>query len=450
MTKIVAISAGMLRPKKGNEGYRKAHRYLNYGLLSLASLFPVRVPVLHGNFVEPERFVEHNQEVTSADVILLSLPSFYAVPWAKRFLIALKKVNPRVDIHVGGRWVVDYNEALLKAVFPRVTRYHRGLGEGAIADIASIVKGPRERDPEYLRKAWLDYSLLQDATEFQPSVEVSRGCGLGCAFCEESALPLQPLRDPIDLFDQIESIRKFYPADSRFYFESSFFAPSQAWTALFEREYRERQCDFQWRTESRVDVLDKDKIEALASAGLRVIDLGLESGSPEQLINMGKTRNPDRYLLKASELLNACHSHGVKAKVNILLYPGETARSVQETYQFLDEHEGLFFGLSTYPVVVYGEGIRRRHFEALYRAQGATGLVRTDTVGVWDVHLSETISAEEAKKIAIAISQRFMSMNSYFYLKAFSYFRSSYGWQEFVRDVSALPDSKLAFSRVMR
>lgn len=447
MTKAVAVSAGMLRPKKGDEGYRKAHRYLNYGLLSLVSSMPAKVPVFHGHFWTPELFVKGNQEVSTADIILLSLPSFYAVPWARRFLLALGEINARAEVHVGGRWVVDHNEGFLREELPYVTRYHKGLGEGAVADIASIgtVRGKHKADRR--NKAWLDYSLLQDATEFQPSVEVSRGCGLGCAFCEEAEVPLQALRDPVDLLREIEQIQLFYPRDSRFYFESSFFAPSHNWVTLFEREYQKRQCEFQWRTETRVDVLDGDKIEALASSGLKVIDLGLESASPRQLINMGKTRDADRYLRKASELIKACHTYGVGAKINILLYPGEDEQSLQETYQFLSEHEDYFVGLSTYPVVVYGEGERKRYFEELYREQGATGLVETDTVGVWDVNLSKAISARDSKSIALSISQRFMSMQDYFYLKSFSYFRSGYGWQEFVQDVSALPDSKLAFAR---
>ncbi len=450
MTKAVAVSAGMLRPKKGDESYRKAHRYLNYGLLSLASSLPIRVPVFHGHFSAPEDFVECHKEVASADILLLSLPSFYAVPWAKRFLIALKRANPDVEVHVGGRWVVDHNEAFLKKELPHVAQYHKGLGEGAIADLASTFEGSSAQRPEHAKKTPLDYSLLHDATDFQPSVEVSRGCGLGCAFCEEAAVPLQPLRDTIDLFGEIEKTRLFYSRDCRFYFESSFFAPSQTWVSLFEKEYRKRQCDFQWRTESRVDVLDESKIEALASAGLRVIDLGLESGSPDQLINMGKTRDPDRYLKRASDLIRACNNHGVRAKVNILLYPGETERSLQETYQFLDQHEDYIFGVSTYPVVVYGEGERRKYFEGLYRKQGATGLVKTKTVGVWDVNLSKEINSEEAKLIATSVAQRFMSMSNYFYLKKFSYFREGYGWQQFVEDVSALPDCQLAFAREAR
>lgn len=447
MTTAVAVSAGMLRPKKGDEGYRKAHRYLNYGLLSLASMLPARVPVFHGNFSAPEDFAQSHQEVTSADIVLLSLPSFYAVPWAKRFLVALKEINLNVEVHVGGRWVVDHNEDFLRQELPHVTRYHRGLGEGAVSELASILKASPERHPKDAKGASLDYSLLHNAADFQPSVEVSRGCGLGCVFCEEAAVPLQPLQDPKKLLEEIVAIRRFFPRDSRFYFESSFFAPGQTWATSFEEEYRQRQCDFQWRTESRVDVLDESKIEVLASAGLRVIDLGLESGSPQQLINMGKTRNPDRYLKKASDLLKACHSHGVRAKVNILLYPGENERSLQETYQFLAEHEKYFFGLSTYPVVVYGEGERKRYFEALYLEQGANALVQTNTVGVWDVDLSPDISAEEAKKIATSISQRFMPMSNYFYLKKFSYFRAGYGWQEFVQDVAALSGNQLAFAR---
>jgi hypothetical protein len=43
MHRVVAVSAGMTFPKKGNHRFYHAHRYLNYGLLGLASSLPVDV-----------------------------------------------------------------------------------------------------------------------------------------------------------------------------------------------------------------------------------------------------------------------------------------------------------------------------------------------------------------------------------------------------------------------
>jgi len=39
-----------------------------------------------------------------------------------------------------------------------------------------------------------------------------------------------------------------------------------------------------------------ETVAALAQAGLKVIDLGLETASPSQILAMGKSRDPDRYL----------------------------------------------------------------------------------------------------------------------------------------------------------
>ena len=55
---IICISAGMLMPKKGNETFRKQQRYLNYGLLSLASLLRENSSVFHGDFSDPLEFLD--------------------------------------------------------------------------------------------------------------------------------------------------------------------------------------------------------------------------------------------------------------------------------------------------------------------------------------------------------------------------------------------------------
>lgn len=444
MHKVVAISAGMLVPKKGNEPFRRAHRYLNYGLLGLASAFNEDVPVYHGNFDTASKFLSNYPEIREAKIVLLSLPSFYAVKWAATLVNLLFSGNNKLEIHIGGRWVIDQNWEYIASQFPRNVTLHKGMGELKVARWKNAWFSSSTEDAK-ISSSQLNYNLLMDRHAFQPSVEVSRGCGLGCAFCEEANERLTPMKQPDKLLNEIESILSCYGSLRNFYFESSMFAPSISWVQEFSKEYNRRGMSFKWRTESRVDVLDVAKIAGLADSGLCILDLGLESAAPSQILNMGKSKDPIKYLRKAREILAACEKYGVKAKVNILLYPGETRKTVSETRLFLTENRTSIFGVSTYPVVVYGIGERAKYFDSMYQAQGAHGIRPTETDGVWDVELSKEIDAVAAKEITLEIAQSFMSAKNYFELKQFSYLDQNYSWNEFLTDFSALEAKNLPF-----
>lgn len=85
MKKVFCISAGQLVTKKKDHEIHRQNRYLNYGLLSLASIIKkngVDAYQIQGNFESPETTyniaVEKGIEETTLP-LLLSIPSFYAI-----------------------------------------------------------------------------------------------------------------------------------------------------------------------------------------------------------------------------------------------------------------------------------------------------------------------------------------------------------------------------------
>lgn len=451
MNKFFLIAAGQEHTRKFPTAVNRRHLYLNYGLLSLATLFSHRglaALQVQGNFDAPSKTFDRCNKLglsTSPIPILLSIPSFYALSWAREFARLAKRQNPHRKIIVGGRWVVDGHPELLKEQLGEVDLVIDGLGEPHVEMIFARHicphLGPNDLAIGRIsqtRTTQLDYSLLFNRHEYQPSVEIARGCGMGCNFCQERDTPLSPLKSPQAIVQEVNAAivhdehREMTP-----YFEASMFAPGAAWTAELRQAFESDGVSLQWRTEARVDAITPERIEMLAACGLSILDLGLESASPVQLQRMKKTADPGRYLRRASELVRAAKASGVRVKVNVLLFAGETWDTVDQTTRWLDAHRECITGVSVGPVMVFGwPGKTARYIEELSYL-GAVPVGKPTLHGVQELHLSNHIDAAAAHETAREISRRFMDARQFFELKSFSYFPRTYTYEEFVEDALA-------------
>lgn len=444
MDRITCIGAGQLSTKKANNRLNRRNQYLNYGLLSLASvlkrkgLAPV---VIHGHFSSPSETLTTAIAYGLAESklpILLSLPSFYAVAWAKEFILQVKALLPSHKIIVGGRWVVGKFPERLKELLPEADIIIPGLAE---ARIVELVTGTRSLPLQPSREtsnqtSSLDYSLLHRREYYQPSIEIARGCGMKCSFCLERDEKLQPLKSPDALADELQStllddgLIEMTP-----YFETSMFVPNKHWSEGLGSAFDARAIKVRWRTEARVDTLKAELLPSLAASGLSILDLGLESASPTQLLRMHKTQKPEKYLEKASRLLVACAENGVKAKVNILLYAGENDETIAQTLAWLDQHREAIYGVSVSPVIVFGWPEETENYLNTLARYGATR-DHSPCPGVTHINLSEQVNYEDSLELARIISKRFMRAGRYYKLKSFSYFPRDYCFEDFLADMA--------------
>lgn len=419
---VTFVSAGMISPKKRDHPLARRQLYLNYGALSLATLLQLGGQdsvLVHGEHRTPDEVFEGLRAAgrfPSRYPLMLSIPSFYALSWAQRFCRLAKAANPDCRIVVGGRWVVGPDVTWLRTLLPEVNEFAPGLSEPYIKDL--LIGSPAlERIAVPTPNFTLNHTLIDEHLKYQPSIEASRGCGMGCLFCEERDIPVEKLGDPSAVARSLAIVQDQYGGgEIHPYFQSSMFMPTNRWAAALAFEVQKSDCRVTWRTETRVDAMMPDTLAALAEAGLRVIDLGLETASPTQIMAMNKSSMPDRYLRKAEELLEACRKYGVMAKVNVLLYAGETNETLNETKAWLDSNSAAIAGVSVGPVLAYGPPKTADSLIADWARRGARPVEPDSAVrtGITKMHLSDEIDAATAEAASLELSRRYMDCDAYF------------------------------------
>ncbi len=186
----------------------------------------------------------------------------------------------------------------------------------------------------------LDRGSLRSAPgKFDHVTYVSaRGCPLKCAFC---SVANQKIRSK-SVAAIVQDIRHFVGelGYRNIAIEDNFFAHSCQRTIELCKalEKLKSELDFTWDCQTRVESLDRGGIlSAMERAGCVAIYLGVESLNNEQLLYLGKTKNPGRYLkaLKRHVVPDLLTSQ-VDCYLNLQLgLPGENENHRKETLDHL-------------------------------------------------------------------------------------------------------------------
>lgn len=143
------------------------------------------------------------------------------------------------------------------------------------------------------------------------TMQSSRGCPYSCSFyCPYTVIQGTKYRKRLStkVVDEIEYLVNKYKIKS-LQFRDPLFSLDRSRIIEIAKEIGNRKIDIEWLCETRLDLLDKELIDIMFSAGLRVINVGIESYS-SAILNMSR-RKPIKIAYQ-EEIIKYCKKKGIK------------------------------------------------------------------------------------------------------------------------------------------
>ncbi len=186
----------------------------------------------------------------------------------------------------------------------------------------------------------LKYEIYPNYRSFIPYVEESRGCQYSCEYCTNKKIFKSNIRikSPEVFLEEVDYAISLWGKKHLFAFLASNFGVNINNTQRIAKGLIPK--GIKWTTELRCDGNWDSFIDLLHEAGLRILNVGMETASKEILILMNKTNNPEHYIEKLGLLIEKVSSlNKMIIDINFILYLGETNKTLKETIWFLMKYE---------------------------------------------------------------------------------------------------------------
>lgn len=189
------------------------------------------------------------------------------------------------------------------------------------------------------------------------SVMTGRGCPFHCEFCAAQVMWKRHVRyrSIPNVLEEISMLRSLFGVTT-IDIEDDTFTLSKKRVLEFSQGVRKRGLDMiEYSIFSRVDTVDSEMLRALKACGVKVIQFGVESGSPRILQEIGKDITPGQ-VVKAVALTNA---KGIASYTGYMIgHPGETKQDIQLSKQLARKSKATHIELSRvtiYPQTGYAK-----------------------------------------------------------------------------------------------
>jgi len=246
------------------------------------------------------------------------------------------KANSEIDVIVRGEGEVTILE-LLK------THFEQGDLEG-VAGISfvrdkEVIRTPARpfiQDLDEIPRPAYQYFALQKYQTFKKQVMpilTSRGCPFQCAYCVSSRMAGKEFRarNPKLVVDELVWLRDTYHASAVSFYDDAFTYDNERAIKLCE-EIKRQKVGLPWDCQTRVDRITKEILIKMKEAGCELVSFGAESGCQKILDSVNKKTTIELN----EQAVKMAKSVGLSVAMSVIIgYPGETAESLQQTFDFI-------------------------------------------------------------------------------------------------------------------
>lgn len=167
------------------------------------------------------------------------------------------------------------------------------------------------------------------------NVQTRRGCQFECVFCSYPLIEGAQvrMRSAVSVADEIQAIREELQVRHWFFVDNIFNMPIRHCKEVCA-ELAARRLDIEWSAYLNPKFVDEELCQLMARSGCKAIEFGTDSGSAVMMARLKKEFDVED-LRRTSAL---CHRHGLKFCHSLIFGgPGETAQTVSETIELMDE-----------------------------------------------------------------------------------------------------------------
>lgn len=214
-----------------------------------------------------------------------------------------------------------------------------------LADGVSFARTARRPESNDLDSNVVDWSIFDDdyITPFT-WMRTARSCAFSCAFCRYPALGGKLTLNDLDVLRQQFRVLKSRGVKFIYFIDDTFNVPLPRFKKLCEMMIEE-DFGFEWASYLRCANADEETFDLIKRAGCVAVFAGIESGDQQILRNMDKAAKVTSY----KRGLRALAERDIMVYASFIVgFPGETAASVQNTLDFIQETAPTFYSAETY------------------------------------------------------------------------------------------------------
>ena len=209
------------------------------------------------------------------------------------------------------------------------------------------------------------------------NMNIMRGCPYNCAFCETKQLWGSTCRgfSPKYVLEEIKHLMANYGTKGIYFINDNFTIRKKDTSELCNL-IRKDKLDIEWVCDTRVDLVSRELLREMKTAGCKTIWFGGESGSQRILDKVNK-----RVTLEQTETaFKICREEGIQTACSFLLgIPGETIDEMKATFKFARKLDPDWCRFNIF-VAVPGSALYKEVIEkGLYdRVEDFAAYVKTD------------------------------------------------------------------------